>query len=561
MRIFKKILKYTFFFILFILVAVVSITCVLYFSANMKQPEISTEVILPSIDEIGEYPNNYRQYGKNYFRQSETGLWEMKVEGGAFERGLIIGALTDYLLYFQEKVFVDQIKEMIPSESYLKFLRFFLLIFNRNLGDYVVEEYRNEIYGIAQSCTHEFDMIGTPYERQLNYHAAHDIGHALQDLMLVGCSSFACWDDESEDSTLIVGRNFDFYMGDDFAKNKVVMFIAPDEGYKFASVSWAGMMGVTSGMNEKGLTATINAAKSSIPSSAATPISLLIREIIQYASTIEEAYHIAEKRKTFVSESILIGSAIDGKAAIIEKSPDKTALFTTDGKRIICTNHFQSDTFKNDERNIENIQTSDSYYRYERLAELLENNTPLNQQKTADILRNRLGKNNEELGLSNEMAINQFIAHHSVIFKPEKLQMWVSTSPWQSGKYVMYDLEKIFSDSVDFSDELYDADFTLQPDSFIYSAGYTQLKDYRRLNKYIKNQIKQSGNILADSIFKFEATNPDYYYMLETTGDYYASINEKMKAEQKWQEALMKKIPRTSDKTRIENKIKKLHEK
>lgn len=105
---------------------------------------------------------------------------------------------------------------VIPSDSYLKFLRFFLILFNRNLGEYIPEEYRTEIYGISLSCSHEYDAIGTPYERQLNYHAAHDIGHAMQDYMLVGCSSFGVWGDESADSTLLVGRNFDFYVGDDF---------------------------------------------------------------------------------------------------------------------------------------------------------------------------------------------------------------------------------------------------------------------------------------------------------------------------------------------------------
>lgn len=134
------------------------------------------------------------------------------------------GALLRDLMYYQEQVFVDQIHRIVPSDLYLSFLKVLITIFNRNLGEYVPEENRLEIYAMSQSCSHEFDAIGTPYQRQLNYHAAHDIGHAMQEYMLVGCSSFAVWGDRSADSSLLVGRNFDFYVGDDFARNKLITF-------------------------------------------------------------------------------------------------------------------------------------------------------------------------------------------------------------------------------------------------------------------------------------------------------------------------------------------------
>ena len=47
------------------------------------------------------------------------------------------------------------------SESYLKFLRFFIVLFNRNLGKNVPEEYRDEIYGISLSCTDVYKRQST----------------------------------------------------------------------------------------------------------------------------------------------------------------------------------------------------------------------------------------------------------------------------------------------------------------------------------------------------------------------------------------------------------------
>src|SRR6056297_3519199 len=305
----KKIIR----FLLKTLAILAGILLILYLvfklTTRINEPDVPEG--LNQFEAIVNVDKNFYSIKNNWLQKNNYGLWEMYIEGKAYERGVINGKLTKDLIYKQEDAFVNQIKEMIPSESYLKFLKSFIAFFNRNIDKHVIPEYQQEIYGISQSASEKFSFIGPNYHRILNYHAAHDIGHALQNMNLVACTAFAGWDSYSSDSSLIIGRNFDFYVGDEFAENKIVMFCNPEQGHKFMIVTWGGMIGATSGMNDQGLTVTLNAAKSDIPFGAATPISLVAREILQYASTIDEAYAIAEKRKTFVAEQLFIGSAKD----------------------------------------------------------------------------------------------------------------------------------------------------------------------------------------------------------------------------------------------------------
>ena len=236
------------------LIAIAALACVwLHATADLGEPEF-----VPSQVPVVQVNDSLRRWGSSSLRIDPDGLYEMRVCGGPFERGEAIGKLGEDLLYQQEKAFADKLFEMVPSSRYRAFLHYFITIFNRRMGASVPLEYRQEIKAMSASCTHEFDEFGSPYERQMQYHSAHDIGHVMQDYMLVGCTSFAVWGRESEDSSLLMARNFDFYMGEEFAKNKLVLFEKPDSGYAYVSVTWPGMLGVVSGMNTQGLAVTIN---------------------------------------------------------------------------------------------------------------------------------------------------------------------------------------------------------------------------------------------------------------------------------------------------------------
>lgn len=505
-----------------------------------------------------ERDTNFYTSENNWLRKSKSGLWEMYLEGEAFERGAVKGILAREMIYTQEKAFLEQIQTMIPSVFYLHFLKYFIAWFNRGLDEHITEEYQLEIYGVSHAASDRFSHAGPAYLRFLNYHAAHDIGHAVHNMGMVGCTSFAAWDTSSHDSLMIIGRNFDFYVGEAFAREKIVAFMNPEKGHKFMFVTWAGMIGVVSGMNEKGLTVTINAASSAIPLGAKTPVSLLAREILQYAQNIEEALQIAEQRETFVAETFLIGSALDRKAILIEKSSEKMDVFSVGGDLLVCANHFQSEAFENETLNIENIRTSSSPYRHQRVEELLSQKQPINHLKAAAILRDQKGLGGEDIGMGNEKAINQLIAHHSIIFKPDELLVWVSTQPYQLGEYIAYDLKQVFSleGFPDHQTGIHQEFLTIPPDPFLFSEEYKQFKAYRDLSRQIISETacKNCTPLDEDFIGSFIETNPAYYRTYELVGDYFKSRKRFEKALFYFTTALEKEVTSLSDVERIQQK-------
>ncbi|MCX6204770.1 MAG: C45 family autoproteolytic acyltransferase/hydrolase [Bacteroidetes bacterium] len=499
--------------------------------------------------------NGFYTLKENWFRKSKSGLYELYVEGDGFERGIINGKLTRELVIRQEDHFSEQIYKMVPSEYKRSYLKYLIGWFNRKLDQNITEEYKEEIYGISESASDKYQYLGNNYQRILNYHAAHDIGHALQNLALVGCSSFGTWNNNSEDSTMIIGRNFDFYVGDKFAEDKIVAFFNPKYGHKFMTVTWGGFIGAVSGMNDMGLTVTINAAKSDYPLSSATPVSIVTREILQYAKNIAEAVAIAKSRNMFVSESFLVASAIDNKAVIIEKTPNTMDVYDSHKNYIICTNHFQSNELANSKKNIEQINESASNYRYERLKELINSSGKNNIQKTINILRDRRGLKNNNIGNGNEKAINQLIAHHSIVFEPQKQMVWVSTSPWQLGQFVAYDLKKIFKlRGLKKNVEVSDSTLTIPPDSFLLTKEYKDFESFRVFKQRILNGFK----VNTDSLI---VSNPEFYYSYILAGDYSYKLNDYTKALLYYNLALTKIIASKKEEDYIKDQIKRINNK
>jgi tetratricopeptide (TPR) repeat protein len=326
-------------------------------------------------------------------------------------------------------------------------------------------------------------------------------------------------------------------------------------------ITWPAFIGCTSGMNDAGLTVTINSDESSMPSSSATPISLVAREILQYATNIQEAYAIAARRKIFVSESFLIGSAKDHRAVIIEKTPDRLALYDPGQDQVLSTNHYLSDSFRNDEVNVRCARTTSSGYRYEHLAELMDAERSMDPVACARILRDQRGKGGKDIGMCNEKAVNQMIAHHSVIFQPERRRFWISTQPFMLGRYICYDLDSVFAEAGHFthSHEIYNKAQTIAPDTFLNTTGWSNFCIYKKHEEsIIKSLNDKSKTEPAHDWDTMIRSNPEYWYPYYLVGRYYQDRQMDDKALKYYHQALSKEINDSIDIYQIKALIQKM---
>ncbi len=529
-------------------------------SKSLKSvPDISTyDAAIPERIKLSD--SSYT-LGNNFLVKNQQGQWEMYVTGNPYELGLVTGSLTQELYHEQEDALLTKVGKIVPSRTKQYLLRKFLAWFNRKMYLNIKEDHKKEIYGISKYASTAYDHIAKPYPRALYLHGAHDIGHALQDLALVGCSSFAAWGDQTEDGKLIIGRNFDFYVDDGFAKNKIIAFVDPDEGHKFMSVTWGGMIGVVSGMNDQGLTVTINAGKSQIPLVAKTPISLVTREILQFASTIDEAIAIARKREVFVSESIFVGSAKDKRAAVIEVSPQNFGVYeVANGNQLICSNHFQSAAYANDKKNQKHILESHSKYRYQRMEELLEETPKVTPEIAVAILRNREGLSEKQIGQGNEKALNQLLAHHGIVFQPEDLLVWVSSNPYQLGEFVAYDLNEVFKNAAMNKEavSISKTNLNIKADSFLETDAFQNYEQYKSLRDEIQKAIASEEQIDLEELSKLVRLNPNFWEAHYLTGRYYLNKGYDTLALRAFLMAETNEITTLPDREAVEKHIKKL---
>jgi hypothetical protein len=250
------------------------------------------------------------------------------------------------------------------------------------------------------------------------------------------------------------------------------------------------------------------------------------------------------------------------KTISIEKSPTKMDVYEVpNSNQIICPNHYQGKEYENDIANLNNQIESSSLYRNIRLKQLLSNSDTINYLQAAAILRNQKGLNDKNIGLTNEKGLNQLLAHHAVVFKPQDKLMWVSANPFQCGEFVCYNLDSVFANAktIHANKAINEAKFTIPADEFLKSKGYQNFLHFKNLKHYIQYITKAADKIELSPQFEnaFIQSNPESYYMYQILGDYFLSRKNNQKAAQYYELALTKEIATLKEEKQIRESLSK----
>ena len=398
--------------------------------------------------EVREAEKGQARFSGRSWLRKERGIWKMYLEGEPFTVGYTAARLTDPMMESLENDFLGMIKDKVPSSALLWALKKYVIFRLRALPDYIDEEFKLEILGASKGFTDRHPEIAPLYHRLGAYHAAHDISHFVMDMPLGpkepidGCTSFAA---RGPGGHLLAARNFDFQGGPGFDRDKIVMFVKPQKGYPFISVSWPGMLGAVTGLNARLVYVSINAGASSDTRGVGTPSCFVVREALQRAGSLEEAVELITKAQVFVSDSFLVADGKTGRAVVVEKTPARLGLRRPEGERIACSNHFLTAELAQDPKNLKYMASSSSVARLKR-AEALLARLPKGPDlfSAAAILRDR-GEGRKDAEGADPMAINTLVATHSIVADVTAGILWVSAGPHQEGEYVPFSIKDFAS--------------------------------------------------------------------------------------------------------------------
>jgi len=392
--------------------------------------------------------------GKCY-RERIGAITHIHLEGSPAELGFYQGALVGDSIARIETEMMGVFVERVPNFWARHLLLGLVNWNNRALDSYFRPEELTEIAAITEGHRryHDpFSAVSPSFTRGLQYHALHDISQYLIDNPLVhppqvGCTAVATVGKRSQDGHMLVGRLFDFEGGSCFDRDKVVYTVRVDGGIPFVSVAWGGMAGAVTGLNDAGLWVSINAAATDGQAFVGRPIVMTVRRILERCHSIDEALAEVRDNPVFVSNGVLLASSKENRVVVAEVGPHGFGVRPMTGDALVLTNHFLSAAWDADRANAKRIANGTTTKRMQRAEALLARQEQHSPESLLELLRDRRGADDVDVGFGNRGTINGWIGAHLVVADVTRKVLWVG-EPWHGlGRAIAFGIDGPVTDA------------------------------------------------------------------------------------------------------------------
>lgn len=193
------------------------------------------------------------------------------------------------------------------------------------LEKYLSADEKAELEALAEGC-------GLPYEKVLVVHTF------LDSIRTVNCSTFVLKPPATTEGQVIFGRNLDFPGRGVAHKHAVVIVYEPKDRFAFASITWPGLNGVLSGMNEHGLCLAVMNVYNKEDSLKGVPYVLLFRRVLETCRTFDEAVDFITDAPRTCGNNLMVVDA-KGRCGTLEIDHDTCKVRRPKDGAIIATNH------------------------------------------------------------------------------------------------------------------------------------------------------------------------------------------------------------------------------
>lgn len=191
---------------------------------------------------------------------------------------------------------------------------------------FLLPEHRDEINAMAKSS-------GLDVREIMLAQCFLDVAPAM------GCSTITLPSAASPDGVARFARNLDFPSYNIADRHSVILAFQPKDRYAFVAVTWPGMVGVLSGMNEHGLTLANMEVGRQPREPGAMPYMLLYRMLLERCKTVDDAIATLQKTPRQSANNLMLMDA-SGARAVAEITPSKvTVRRAPDTAALISTNH------------------------------------------------------------------------------------------------------------------------------------------------------------------------------------------------------------------------------